>query len=508
MASSKAQNQQPSDLLLPLASHQVIVCASCRYAIQPNAISRHLKEIHHIPIARRRLFIDYIAGFPLKDPRDVIPPTAEEFPVPALPVQQGFKCASKGCSYLCVSLKRMKNHWVSTHDRSTTSELDWRPVPLQTFFRGNLLQYFTHPAYLDEGDYEAGKCKGGQASRVLPRDDLSHNAHSTTISAPHGFPVLDTVDDTLLLHYRTSTYLSFATDEKTQKLWRETVPELSRSHGFLMHGILACSAQHLAFLSHGQREEFTLKAWNHQDRALPLFRLAIKNPDGDNCHAILAFAHLLVLYSFAAEQLDELILQRDDMKAGILPSWLYFLRGICSMLCDVWDAIEAGPLLTLAAVWEVPLRIGNDCHTPLLDNLLSIIPKSTSEDAWPSDIVTIYHHAAERLAESFMHMQVIGQSASVWQVLRIWLLRVSDEFIGLLQNRHPGALILLAHYCILLKTLESNWYFEGQASRLISKIHQHLDPRWHCYIQDPLEKVNDGVQVMVQNASRDASQDS
>jgi hypothetical protein len=66
-----------------------------------------------------------------------------EFPVPLLPVERGLQCKSEDCAYLCVTKKRMEHHWRSVHGRQGLAACDWQTAPLQTFFKGNLLRYFT-----------------------------------------------------------------------------------------------------------------------------------------------------------------------------------------------------------------------------------------------------------------------------------------------------------------------------------------------------------------------------
>ncbi|KAK9351547.1 hypothetical protein V1523DRAFT_398221 [Lipomyces doorenjongii] len=495
-ASNWPRDPQPTQLLHYLPSFQVVVCTSCRYAIQPNAISRHLKEIHHIYRSRRRPFIEYVSSLPLKEPQDVILPKAHEFPVPYLPVEQGFMCESKGCPYLCVSVKRMKSHWVSEHGRKGQTEVDWHSVPLQTFFRGNFLQYFTQRTHHNQTGSDI-KEDGGRRDRFArdlfaaePRgcDDYDHVAISPVGKETQG-QVLDAVDSAILQHYFTSTYMSFATSDETESIWRVTVPELAYRNRFLMHGILACSAQHLAYLNPTQQQEYTVRACSHQDEAVPLFRFAIEHADKDNCDAILAFSYLLVIYSLAAEQREESLFLVDSAEPDILPSWLHFLRGGCSMLCSVWDFVESGPVQLLALAWDIPFDIAEACKTPFLVSLLSVIPNPTSENAWSDEVCAVYHDAAVELGRSFVYMQALGESPTTWDILRIWPMRVSVAYMALLRDRHSGALVLLAHYCVLLKKMQSHWYFEGRAARLMSAILLYLDARWYCYIQGPLEEV-------------------
>lgn len=135
----------PEDLLHYLPKYQVILCATCLYAIQPTAIARHLKEIHHIHRSHRRPFMAYVSGLDLADHEKVISIIPEVFPVPLLPVREGYQCGHDGCQHLCVTDKRMKAHWVAAHARRGVTNVDFHGVPLQTFFKGNMLRYFTAP---------------------------------------------------------------------------------------------------------------------------------------------------------------------------------------------------------------------------------------------------------------------------------------------------------------------------------------------------------------------------
>lgn len=60
---------------------------------------------------------------------------------------------------------------------------------------------------------------------------------------------------------------------------------------------------------------------------------------------------------------------------------------------------------------------------------------------------------------------------------------MSDKFIAMLGMCHPGSLILLSHYALLLKDIEDYWYFQGRASRLIRTITRKLDIKWRKFIE-------------------------
>jgi hypothetical protein len=301
--------------------------------------------------------------------------------------------------------------------------------------------------------------------------------------------VLNEVDTALLQHYTLSTSKTIATDAETVNLWQATVPEIAQKCPFLMHGILACSALHLAYSEPEQEQTHIIRAATHQNHAMPLFRSAIANPNDENCYAILAFSHLLVIYSFASEKQDDRLFLVAPDRLEVLPSWLYFLRAGCEMLCSVWHQLETGPVRALVSAWEVPIIISDDSKASLVDYFFSIIPSRSSEDAWTEEECKIYRDAAVELELAFSCTRALGQTFTTWDALRIWPIRISVDYMNLLGTRHPGALILLAHYCILLQKLEPQWYFEGRASSLLSNVLSYLDTKWYSHIKWPLKEV-------------------
>lgn len=59
--------------------------------------------------------MQYVSKLDLDEPQNDIQSTdkAHEFPIPLLPVQDGLICKHEGCLHLCVSVKRVRSHWVA-----------------------------------------------------------------------------------------------------------------------------------------------------------------------------------------------------------------------------------------------------------------------------------------------------------------------------------------------------------------------------------------------------------
>ncbi|KAL1850884.1 hypothetical protein Plec18170_006721 [Paecilomyces lecythidis] len=477
-----AQSRKPpAELLEYLAPYQVLVCSTCKYAIQPAAISRHLKEIHRLYRSDREPYLRHAFTFQLADAAEVIKAPIEQFPVPLLPILNGMICGHDNCDYLCASIKRMKRHWVSSHGCAGRENEDWYPVPMQTFFRGNLLSYFTDPCLNSTNAACSSPTKRLTTAKVFLSTLCKERLYAVD---------LDTHDALLFQHFVMSTSTTIATDESTKEVWQKVVPPLAGRFDFLMHAILACAALHLVHLDHPNRSAILMKAITHFDAALPLYRSTLAKLQDESAEAILAFAQLLAVNSFALQDENEQLLLVRLHNVEDLPAWLYFARNGCEVLSEFWDHLEQGPLKSLIAAWEEPLvSISHDVKSKWSDYLLSLIPPPASANAWPQEVVQVYTNAATSLSHTFSIADALDAQFTSWHILFIWPMEVSTEFITLLSACHPGMLILVAHYCILLRQLETVWYFKGRAKDLLDTVKSHLGEEYHHCIALPMREV-------------------
>lgn len=481
----------PQQLLHYVATNRVLICTECRYAIQPSAISRHLKELHHVYRSNRQELMRYAQSLDLANPGDVILPEPDEAPIPFLPTVDGLVCGAEGCGHLCASTKRMKSHWATVHRGLVLEphEVECSPVRLQTFFRGNQLRYFIVSK-------DSMSTSQPQQKLELDRDDSNHEVCIQEV--PSNTDSEWSADDLdLLEQFTNSTYFDMGYNPESRRLWQAVVPLIARKHTFLKHGMLAVSALHRATQIPSQRQRYQLLAAWHQNRALPAFRSEISNPNEHNCNALLAFAQLLVVHCFASEEQDEDLLFVRGSKESGLPDWLELVRSSCSIFGSLSKIISDGPLQKLMdemdvrslSVTDFPSnteysrRLGLLLHVPSFNRLPN--PKIN-----PDTTIFPLPGALFELLRAFAKANA-AQSRSMftmWAAVYIWPAQVSYEYLDLLKDRDPVALIFLAHYCILLKPLESRWYMNGFTKRLLSRISDQLDPEWRQWIQWPLDE--------------------
>ncbi|KAG9234596.1 hypothetical protein BJ875DRAFT_509342 [Amylocarpus encephaloides] len=472
---------RPEQLLQYLPPYKVVVCTFCRYAIQPKAIARHLKEIHRIKLSDRQPFMQHVEKFELAAHELVMQYVPGEFPVPLLPVQSGLQCRSDDCPYLCKTEKRMKHHWLSVHRRQGLASYGWQTAPLQTFFKGNLLRYFTGtPSGKPTEITSQFDHQNGSKERTTPLPDPSLSSPPTSATSTASSRTLDESGSFLMEHFTTHVWLTLANSENMRQMWRDIAPRLAYQHEYLMHALLACAALHLAYLNPEQHSEWTIKARTHQDYAIPLFLAATPSVESETCDAVLIFVRLVGITTFA---LDDTL--TDGGKEDKLPGWLFFIRSGCTMFCDVWDRIGTGPVRYLTESWELLVDISKSPLQPLLDSFLAIPPAD-----WPEEVRVPYKESALALAQNFSCLHVLDERITTLEVVRFWPIKNSVEYVVLLENLHPGALILLAHYCIVLHRMSArSWSLKGTASSLLSTIKRQLDVTWHRYIEWPLSEV-------------------
>ena len=150
------------------------------------------------------------------------------------------------------------------------------------------------------------------------------------------------------------------------------------------------------------------------------------------------------------------------------------------------DGIEGEHLAPVPENPEYARRLGG------LNTAFSFFGKNRFAQKVAEEYLSSLSGALVELSRAFSKAEA-ARSRSVftmWTAVYIWPVQVSQEFLDLLKERDPAALILLAHYCILFVPLEEkHWYMKGYSRRLLSRIYNKLDEEWRTWLQWPIEKI-------------------
>jgi hypothetical protein len=293
----------------------------------------------------------------------------------------------------------------------------------------------------------------------------------------------------LLHHYTTSTYVTLTRGRKEhEKVWQETVPQLALEHEFLMHGILALSALHLAHKRLVDSKQYSTIAANHEGFALPLFRSNASRITRENCTAVFAFSALVVIYAMASLEPSEDRLFVDFGIAGKLPKWIQLLHGIYTLLSPAWQWIAEGPMASIMKRLKVKTVSSQPNEVGFNALLLSFASLGSSSSRSEAELCT----ALEYVRGSFWVPFLSDGTFGVESMPCISQIRGPSTFAKLLGERRPQALIILAHHSVLLRLVGPSWFMDNLVQRVVSYIHENLDEEWKGWISWPLQQIQLG----------------
>lgn len=509
------------DLFEYNTKYRLLICRECQYAIQKTALESHLLR-HKIYRGDRQRLLSSIAQLDLLEPQNVPLPAPDSPPVNALPILPGYRCTVGGCQHLTGSLKRIKRHWSEIHalGGSVTLPVSFaRPVKLQTFFRGTKVRYFEVAAPTaplvnddDEGDDGDDDCyhegyddQGRNVIKVMP-------ASPPCVPMTEGPPPTDFNLETLTYfhHFIAITSLTLPDAENPQsknRYWQTYVVSQALRCRWLMCGLLAISAHHLAVLTdntkttqtHREREAqfFTeFSSWLESTTGCGLGFKADEMQEAKTTGERIGCLLRCAQYAWTEPTTEEVLVDSSQLLSIVsnirnchAPDYTLENSGIQN---DGREGQEemfvSDSLQTKNSSLGVNTRTSSTSdNTPpmLLDRLHALPfriahvfgrPESTQE-------VLATLSAITALVECCTISFACDEAAAAWQSVATWLANVPDYFNQMLSRNHPAALVVLAHWAaILVKRAErvGCWFLKGSAKIMVLQIARQLSMNGHA----------------------------
>lgn len=183
----------------------------------------------------------------------------------------------------------------------------------------------------------------------------------------------------LFQHYTTVAHKYLSTQTRSPELWEIIVPQLALKFPFLMHGMLALSALHLATLQPTRRQELTNRASWNESQALPSYRSIMGSPNNNNVHAIFVFSGFVSQYSLAAFHCLDAVDRRPrvenetvDRLPEFPPNWFHIIRGTSTMIYRYYMLLMRGPFGKVLTLLPDPIPFEtnpDDIYLTALDPL-------------------------------------------------------------------------------------------------------------------------------------------
>ncbi|KAH8888989.1 hypothetical protein GQ53DRAFT_690725 [Thozetella sp. PMI_491] len=288
-----------------------------------------------------------------------------------------------------------------------------------------------------------------------------------------------------LFHYFTTMPSPFlAGGEATPGIQKRIAVHAAFSTPYLMYETLAFAARRRSLEHPSDRAQFyEEQATLLQTRALSLFRSARPEPNQHNCIAMFVFSGMLGIHLLA----DTLSNRGQDLESILAPfvRYLAMHRSLVSLVTGQWPMLMNTELRSILSWGKQP---GFDLPAQKPNFLYQLICEANN----------LSPKSAEACHEAIKYLQWAmddecgphQRQQRQMQMVFTWPLILSQPYTGLLIARRPEALIILAHYGVLLHRCRPLWVVGDSGSYLVRVISASIEPKWMPYLLQAIEVVD------------------
>jgi hypothetical protein len=318
--------------------------------------------------------------------------------------------------------------------------------------------------------------------------DYSPSASINSLNAPLVddlvSPAMGLAEMELLHHYSTSTCYTISRLPMLQTVWRIRVPQFGFSSPFVLRGILALSALHLAHLKPERHTQYVAQAEFHHNLALQMVSTIMPSINEENGPAIYLFSTITSIISCAKPRLPDDFWVIDDRDI----EWLLLFRGTRFIIAAAEKTIKTGALEPIFKNGQRRSHARNTRSTAnltYLDDLRQLLRNSVAD----AKELNCYFDAVNDMGKSFATVEEEGSQNCQTADVFVWLLQISDDYLLLLHQRKPEALVIFSYFCVITHELEWAWWMQGLSIHLIRGIYSYLDEEYRCWLQWPMEQL-------------------
>ncbi|KAL2868760.1 uncharacterized protein BJX67DRAFT_36539 [Aspergillus lucknowensis] len=282
---------------------------------------------------------------------------------------------------------------------------------------------------------------------------------------------LNIQDLELMTQWCTATYRSVSRNTTVECIWQAVVPREAMRHPFLLHGILALSALHLAATSNGdKREQYIRTSRAHKSQAsLGLSRIAAMLKPS-HCNAVFTLSNIMMIYSFALPE----IVGQSPGRSALEDLYKVFVstRESVDILANIIDGVGKGELKPLLQCDKAQPKMPDTSRLAIM-SLTQLNANLARQD--PCHDKEVYDTTIKHLGHS---LDKVSRGGETMIIAFQWIFQVPSRYMELYRQREPFALVVLAHYVVIIHLLRRHWWMGEWSARLIQDIGQRLDANW------------------------------
>ncbi|KAJ5484867.1 hypothetical protein N7539_004855 [Penicillium diatomitis] len=323
--------------------------------------------------------------------------------------------------------------------------------------------------------------------------------------------------DMQLLHFFTmKTAETLSSHPEVQNAWKTTVVDAAFANSFLLQGLLALAALHLASQSSADGEDLSILAATKIEQALVQFRHEVRCLSSQNCDAVFIFSVLIAFYIPASAGTainPSANFFGDDFSVSVV-KWMRLFRSARDVYDQYTSQIRERSLSILISWYDrdlppptssIPLPEGIPINEYLADQLKRVgVPEaelayliSTSHPEAAQTNVRALNLALELFGIDGEHPKLLeaqwkvympttlGRSGHPWHSTDgvdwlsrsfAWLFWIPLQFIELLESRDNISLIIFACFGLGFGRAPGKWWNSHIPGLVMEMVHRNLPP--------------------------------
>lgn len=142
------------------------------------------------------------------------------------------------------------------------------------------------------------------------------------------------------------------------------------------------------------------------------------------------------------------------------------MRESNSVLVGLIDFAQEGEMAPLVTQHDVDLRMPNTFGVTMLA-LKGLNVRREQLELGSQQTGMVYSESIDQLGSC---LDYVTRSSDPGIDGLSWILRFPSEYMDLLQDREPLALIILAHYCVVMYHLREQWWMGDLGVRILREV--------------------------------------
>ncbi|KAI9369851.1 hypothetical protein BJX61DRAFT_545193 [Aspergillus egyptiacus] len=268
----------------------------------------------------------------------------------------------------------------------------------------------------------------------------------------------------------------------------ESITWLSQAIGqaiaapYLANEMLAFSALHLSIIRPHKRDFYHYHAAQLQTQALAIFKETNPVVTQETSIPLFLFSSIIGIHMFC----ETVLVNRESDFTQFLPQFAHYIRlhhGVRTIINESWSMLRYNPIFQPMlekgmALYGLEGPLGPGCQ-----KLLQLITAANLG----TELTETYRHCIKSL-QACIHA-TNDRNAELGRIngVMTWPILVELDYSELLKERRPEALVILAHFAVLLHRFRDSWLFGDSGRFVIEQVTRYLGEEWEEWLAWPNE---------------------